>query len=166
VFGRGGEEALACAEAGIPFEVVPGVSAAIAAPAYAGIPVTHRGLASSVAVVTANLAGGRTPELARLAGDADTLVVLMAAGKVAELCRALVAAGRSPDEPAALVEWATTPRQRSVTATLADLPGLAAAAGIGAPSTLVVGSVVGLAPALEWFGSDASPAATLEAARS
>src|SRR5947207_13586176 len=151
VFGRGGEEALACAEAGIPFEVVPGVSAAIAAPAYAGIPVTHRGLASSMAVVTANLAGGGTPELARLAGAADTLVVLMAAGKMAELCRELVAAGRSPDEPAALVEWATTSRQRSITATLADLPALANAAGIRAPATLVVGSVVGLAPSLAWF---------------
>jgi uroporphyrin-III C-methyltransferase len=151
VFGRGGEEALACAEAGIPFEVVPGVSAAIAAPAYAGIPVTHRGLASSVAVVTANLAGGGTPELARLAGAADTLVVLMAAGKLEELRDALVEAGRSPQEPAALIERATSSLRRTITTTLAELPAVAAAAGIGAPATLVVGLVVELAPALAWF---------------
>jgi len=155
VFGRGGEEALACADAGVPFEVVPGVSSAFAAPAYAGIPVTHRGVASSVAVVTANLADGATPELARMAGAADTLVVLMAAGKLAELCRSLIEAGRPGNEEAAVIEWASTSRQRSVTSTLEDLPALAETAGIGAPATLVVGRVVGLARDLDWYGGGA-----------
>jgi uroporphyrin-III C-methyltransferase len=140
VFGRGGEEALACARAGVPFEVVPGVSSAIAAPAVAGIPVTHRGVASSFAVVTATLAGGEDNELCRAAGAADTLVVLMAAGRLERVCGSLVAAGRDPDEPAALVRWGTTLRQETVTGTLASLPRLAR--GLGPPATLVVGPVV------------------------
>jgi uroporphyrin-III C-methyltransferase len=145
VFGRGGEEALALVEAGIPFEVVPGVTSAFAAPAAAGIPVTHRGLGASVAVLTATLAGGGAADLERAAGAADTLVVLMAAGRLAEACAAFVRGGRDPGEPAALVQWGTTSRQRSVTGTLADLPDRAAAAGLGAPATLVVGRVVGVA---------------------
>jgi uroporphyrin-III C-methyltransferase len=155
VFGRGGEEALACAAAGVPFEVVPGVSAAVAAPAYAGIPVTHRGLASSVVVATATAAGGEAPDLAPLARAADTLVLLMAAGRLAAVCRALVEAGRDRGEPAAVVQWATTSRQRSVVATLATLPEAAAREGIGPPATLVVGRVVSLAGALAWFGEAA-----------
>jgi len=147
VFGRGGEEALALAAAGVPFEVVPGVTAAFAAPAAAGIPVTHRGLGASVAVLTATLAGGAAPDLAGAAGAADTLVVLMAAGRLAAVCEALVRGGRDPGEPAALVEWATTPRQRSVVATLSDLPRFAADEGLGAPATLVVGRVVDVARA-------------------
>jgi uroporphyrinogen III methyltransferase/synthase len=145
VFGRGGEEALALAEAGIPFEVVSGVTSAFAAPAAAGIPVTHRGLGASVAVLTATLAGGAAADLERAAGAADTLVVLMAAGRLAEACAAFVRGGRDPDEPAALVQWATTSRQRSVTGTLADLADRAAVAGLGAPATLIVGRVVGVA---------------------
>ncbi len=149
VFGRGGEEVLACARAGVPFEVVPGVSAATAAPAAAGIPLTHRGLARSFAVVTASGAGGEAVDLAPVARGADTLVVLMAAARLEETCRALVAAGRPPSEPAAVVSWATTPRQRTVLGTLEGLPALARAAGIHAPATLVVGEVVGVAAALE-----------------
>ena len=152
VFGRGGEEALACAAAGVPFEVVPGVSAAIAAPAYAGVPVTQRGMAASFAVVTASRAGGTNPDLARVATAVDTLVLLMAAGRLREVCAALTAAGRPGDDPALVVQWAATPRQRSVLATLATLPDLAAAEGIGAPATLVVGQVAGLAGQLRWFG--------------
>jgi siroheme synthase len=117
-------------------------------------------------VVTANLAEGATPELARLAGAADTLVVLMAAGKLEELCRALVDAGRQRHEEAAIVEWATTSRQRSVTSTLADLPAIAAAAEIGPPATLVVGPVVGLATTLDWFTGDPADAPVRELARS
>ena len=142
VFGRGGEEALACARAGVPFEVVPGVSSAVAASAAAGIPVTHRGVASSFAVVTATLAGGEDGDLRRAAGAADTLVVLMAAGRLERVCGSLIAAGRDPDEPAALVRWATTSHQESVTGTLASLPLLAR--GLGPPATLVVGPVVGI----------------------
>ena len=148
VFGRGGEEALACVRAGVPFEVVPGVSAALAAPAYAGVPLTHRELAASFAVVTASLAGGGATDLAAVAGAADTLVVLMAAERLEAVCQALLRAGRPAAQPAVVVQWAATDRQRSVRATLEDLPALAAAAGIGPPATLVVGEVAALADAL------------------
>ncbi|MFL5737880.1 MAG: uroporphyrinogen-III C-methyltransferase [Actinomycetota bacterium] len=159
VFGRGGEEALACAQAGVPFEVVPGVSSVTAVPAYAGIPLTHRGVASSFAAVTASTAPGREVDLQRVSSAVDTLVVLMAAGKLEEVCAALIAGGRSPDEPAAAIENGTTVDQRSIVATLADLPSRAAAEGIGAPATLVVGSVVDLAASISWFASLASAAA-------
>jgi uroporphyrin-III C-methyltransferase len=145
VFGRGGEEALACARAGVPFEVVPGVSSAIAAPAAAGIPVTHRGRATSFAVVTATLAGGTDNELGRVASAVDTVVVLMAAGRIERVCDAVIEAGRDPEEPAALVQWATTPRQRTLVGTLATLPARAQREGIEAPATLVIGPVVDLA---------------------
>jgi uroporphyrin-III C-methyltransferase len=154
VFGRGGEEALACARAEVAFEVVPGVSSAVAAPAFAGIPVTHRGLAASVAIVTASGSGGRAVELHRVATAVDTLVVLMAAGRLADVCSSLIEAGRPADEPAAIVQWATTAKQRAVTATLADLPEVAARAGIKAPATLVVGAVVNLSALLGWFEGD------------
>jgi uroporphyrin-III C-methyltransferase len=142
VFGRGGEEALACARAGVPCEVVPGVSSAIAAPAAAGIPVTHRGVARSFAVVTASTAHGDDADLGAVAASADTLVVLMAAGTLAATCRALIEAGRAPDTPAALVQWATTEDERRVLGTLGTLPGLALEAAMGPPATLVVGAVV------------------------
>jgi uroporphyrin-III C-methyltransferase len=157
VFGRGGEEALACAAAGVPFEVVPGVSAAVAAPAYAGIPVTHRGLAASFAVVTASLAGGATADLRRLARAADTLVVMMVAERLGEVCAALLDAGRPATEPAALIQWASTSAQRSVAATLGDLPALARGAGIGPPATLVVGQVAALAATLDWSTAGVAP---------
>ena len=150
VFGRGGEEALACVGAGVPFEIVPGVSSAIAAPAYAGIPVTQRGVAHSVAIVTASTAHGDEVDLARVATAVDTLVVLMAAGKLAEVAGALVAAGREATTPAALIQWAATPEQRSVIGTLAGLPELAAAASMGPPATLVVGEVAALGHELAW----------------
>ena len=148
VFGRGGEEQLACAEAGIPYEVIPGITSAVAAPAAAGIPVTHRGIARSFAVVTASTAGeAHEPDavdLSKVATATDTLVLLMAAGRLAETCAALIAAGRPADEPAALVMWATTPEERSVIGTLEDLPALAAAASMGPPATLIVGTVAAL----------------------
>ena len=148
VFGRGGEEMAACAAAGVPCEVVPGVSAAVAAPAATGIPLTHRGVARSFAVVTGSSAHDDEVDLSRVAG-ADTLVVLMAAGRLAQTCADLVAAGRPADEPAAIVQWAWTAEQRSVVATLTDLPILAEAASIGPPATLVVGSVAALAETLD-----------------
>jgi uroporphyrin-III C-methyltransferase len=148
VFGRGFEEAAACTAAGIPCEVVPGVSAAVAAPAAAGIPVTHRGTARSFAVVTGSTAHDDEVDLSKVAG-ADTLVVLMAAGRLAETCTELIAAGRPSDEPAAIVQWAWTPEQRSVVGTLADLPLLAEAASIGPPATLVVGPVAAFAETLD-----------------
>jgi uroporphyrinogen III methyltransferase/synthase len=145
VFGRGGEEALACAEAGVPFEVVPGVSSAFAAPAAAGIPLTHRGLARSVAIATASTAHGDGVDLSEVATATDTVVLLMAAGHLAETCAELIARGRSEGEPAAIVQWAWTPEQRSVVGTLGTLPALALAASIGPPATLVVGEVAALA---------------------
>jgi uroporphyrin-III C-methyltransferase/precorrin-2 dehydrogenase/sirohydrochlorin ferrochelatase len=154
VFGRGGEEALACAKAGVAFEVVPGVTSAIAAPALAGIPVTHRGMAQSFAVVTGSTAHGEEVDLARVASSTDTLVVLMAASKLSETCAELIAAGRPATEPAAIVQWAATPEQRAVVGTLEDLPALAAAVSIGPPATLVVGAVAALA-------SELSPTAML-----
>jgi len=146
VFGRGGEEALALAAAAVPFEVVPGVSAAVAAPAYAGVPLTHRGLATSVAVVSATLAGGAA-DLRRVATAVDTLVVLMVAERLGEVCAGLIAAGRPPDEPAAVVVSATTGGQRSLAGTLAELAGVE----VDPPATLVAGRVVALADTLAWF---------------
>jgi uroporphyrin-III C-methyltransferase len=159
VFGRGGEEALACARAGIPFEVVPGVSSAVAAPAFAGIPVTHRGVAQSFAVVTGSTAHGDEVDLARVATATDTLVVLMAAGKLEQTCTELVAAGRPADEPAAIVQWAATPEQRTVIGTLETLPDLAREARIGPPATLVVGAVAALGHELAWVRGEADPGA-------
>jgi siroheme synthase len=150
VFGRGGDEALACARAGVPFEVVPGVSSAVAAPAFAGIPVTHRGVAQSFAVVTGSTAHGDQVDLARVATATDTLVILMAAGKLKETCSELVAAGRPSDDPAAIVQWAATPEQCTVIGTLDTLPSLAHLARIGPPATLVVGAVAALGHELAW----------------
>jgi len=120
VFGRGGEELMACAEARVPVEIVPGVTSATAAPAAAGIPLTHRGLARSFAVVTASTAHAEdTVDLARMATATDTLVVLMASGKLAETCLTLIDAGRPPSTPAAIVQWAWTEDQRTITGSLA-----------------------------------------------
>src|SRR4051812_42692440 len=153
VFGRGGEEALACAQAGIPYEVVPGVSSVTAVPAYAGIPLTHRGVASSFAVVTASTAPGREVDLQGVSAAVDTLVVLMAAGKLEQVCAALIGAGRSPDEPAAVIERGTTVDQRSIVSTLSGLPSRAEAGQIEAPATLVTGEVVNIAESIAWFGT-------------
>ncbi len=157
MFGRGGEELLACADAGITCEVVPGVTSAVAAPALAGIPVTHRGVAQSFAVVTASTAHGDDVDIARVATAVDTLVVLMAASKLDAVCAELVAAGREPSEPAAIVQWAGTPEQRTVTGTLTELPARAAAASIGPPATLVVGDVVAVGPRLRRARRGSSP---------
>lgn len=143
VFGRGGEEMLACEDAGIPVEIVPGITSAVAAPAAAGIPLTHRATARSFAVVTGSTAHAEdTVDLSRMATATDTLVVLMAAGKLAETCATLIDAGRPGSTPAAVVQWAWTDDQRTVVGTLDDLATLAAAASIGPPATLVVGDVV------------------------
>jgi len=155
VFGRGGEEALALHAAGVPFEVVPGVTAGIAAPAHAGIPVTFRGRASAVALVTGHEDPGKTetavdwPALAAFPG---TLVFYMGVRQLPRIAERLVAGGRSPDQPAAIVQHGTLPQQRTVVATLATLPHAAAAAGIGAPAVTVVGDVAALHDeGLAWF---------------
>src|SRR5262249_17628773 len=147
VFGRGGEEAEALRAAGIPFEVVPGVTSAIAAPAAAGIPVTHRGVATAFTVVTGHEDPAKPAEQtdwAALAGTPGTLVVLMGMGGLAAIADALMAGGRPADEPAACVQWGATPRQRSVVATLGTIAERASDAGLGPPAVVVVGPVVEL----------------------
>jgi uroporphyrinogen III methyltransferase/synthase len=163
VFGRGGEEAMALAAAGIAYEVVPGVSAAVAVPAYAGIPVTHRGLAASVVVVTGHEAADPPPGHARvdwaaLATAADTLVILMGVGRLEGIATRLIAGGRGPQTPAAIVERGTTPAQRVVSGPLVDLPALAAAAGVRSPAVVVVGEVARLHAQLDWYAAAAAPA--------
>ena len=160
VFGRGGEEAEALAAAGIAFEVIPGVTSAVAAPAYAGIPVTHRGLASSFAVVTGHedpetKADDASIDWPKLATGVDTLVFLMGVGRLAEICARLIEHGRAASTPVAVVEWGTLPRQRTVAGTLATIAAAVAAAGIGSPAVTVVGEVARLRDDLRWF--DARP---------
>ncbi len=152
VFGRGGEEAEACRRAGIPFRVVPGVTSGSAVPACAGIPVTHRGLASAVAFVTGHedrgKAGGAVDweALARFPG---TLVFFMAMRALPSISRNLVAGGMAPSTPAAAIRWGSLPEQETVTGTLAGLP--ARAAALGTPALIVVGNVVRLRRSLAWF---------------
>lgn len=148
LFGRGGEEAEALADAGIPFEVVPGVASMLGLAAYAGIPLTHREHSSSVTVVT-----GHEPERIDWSrtGQADTLVLLMALTNLPQIAHRLIAAGRSPETPAAAVRWATRPNQETLTGTLSTLPGLVAAQGMKPPATVIVGEVVALYPKLNWF---------------
>jgi len=154
IFGRGGEEAEVLAAAGIEFEIVPGVTSAIAAPAYAGIPLTHRRFTSSVAFIT----GHEDPAKKDSAIDWDclargigTLVFLMGVRNLPHIVTKLTEAGKPPDTPAALVRWGTTSRQQTVTGTLANIVEQARKAGIKAPAVIVVGRVVGLRPALRWF---------------
>jgi uroporphyrin-III C-methyltransferase len=143
VFGRVAEEAEALRTAGVPFEVVPGVSSALAVPAAAGIPVTHRGRAQSVAIVAGHCAAGDQEPVSAVA-HADTIVVLMGARRLREITAALVAAGRSPHTPAAFVRDGTGPRQCTVTASLGTLAAAVERAGLGAPAVVVVGEVVRL----------------------
>ena len=149
VFGRGGEEAEACALSGIRFEVVPGISSAIAAPAYAGIPVTHREVARSFAVLTGNVKEGDA-HYQRLSGI-DTLVLLMGVRNLDTIAAELVAAGRSPQTPAATIQWGSTPQQRTVTGTLSTIADEVRRAGLEAPAVTVVGEVVRLRERLRWF---------------
>jgi uroporphyrin-III C-methyltransferase/precorrin-2 dehydrogenase/sirohydrochlorin ferrochelatase len=147
VLGRGGEEGLALAAAGIPFEVVPGLSSAIAGPALAGIPVTHRGLAAGFVVVSGHAPEAWRPALLGLAPACITVVVLMGLRQRAAIAADLIERGWSPDLPAAIVLAAGTPRQSTWTGTLAAL-GAAPLADPDAPGILVIGEVVTLAPAL------------------
>ncbi|MBM4436313.1 MAG: uroporphyrinogen-III C-methyltransferase [Actinobacteria bacterium] len=147
VFGRGGEEALAAADAGVPCEVVPGVTSAIAAPASAGIPVTHRGVAAAVTIVTGHEDPAKAePQVdwaacARLPG---TLVIMMGVGTLAATAAALVAGGRDLNEPVAVIERGTMPAQRWVRGTLASIVEAVRREGIGNPAVVVVGPVVGV----------------------
>jgi uroporphyrinogen III methyltransferase/synthase len=154
VLGRGSEEAQACRDADVPFEVVPGITSAIAGPAYAGVPVTHRGVAPAFAVVTGHEDPSRDATqvdydgLARFPG---TLVLLMGVGRLGVIAAALQAAGRAASTPVAVVQWASTPRQRTVVATLATIEHSVAGAGITSPAVIVVGDVAALHHQLAWF---------------
>ena len=146
VFGRGGEEWLACGAAGVPVTVVPGLSSALAGPAAAGIPLTHRGLAADFTVVSGHLDPGRPMsegiDWPGLAAHAGTLVILMAMDRLKLIASELIQHGRSPDTPAAVVHRATLPEQRVVRARLAELSDAADREGIGAPAVVVIGDVV------------------------
>ena len=154
VFGRGGEEGEALRAAGVEFEVVPGVTAGVAATAYAGIPVTHRDDASAVAFVT----GHEDPEKAETALDWDalaafpgTLVFYMGVKRLGENAASLIAAGRDPGQPAAAIERGTWPGQRTVTATLGEIAATVEREGIGAPALIVIGDVAARLEALAWL---------------
>lgn len=152
VFGRGAEEALALAEAGIPFEVVPGITSAQGMASYAGIPLTQRGVASSVVFATGHCRdGGEEPDWAALARPNQTVVIYMGLARLDTICRELMAHGLPASTPAALVEQATTPRQRVVEGALGGLPALAAQHRVAAPALVVVGAVVRLHAELGWF---------------
>jgi uroporphyrin-III C-methyltransferase / precorrin-2 dehydrogenase / sirohydrochlorin ferrochelatase len=147
VFGRGGEEALACVRAGVPFQVVPGVTSAVAVPAYAGIPVTHRGLTQDFAVVSAHLDPshpGATVDWDALANGPGTLVLLMAVSHLDSVAAELVKRGRNAATPVAVICDGTMPGQRVLTSTLADVAGDAERAGIRPPAVVVIGEVVRL----------------------
>ena len=156
VFGRGGEEAETLAEAGVRFQVVPGITAALGASAYAGVPLTHRDHAQAVTFVTGHLKDGSMDlDFVGLARPHQTVVIYMGLHGLPALCERLIAHGRAADTPAAVVQQATTPRQRVVTGTLATLPALVAEAGLQAPTLIIVGEVVGLQSKLAWFGAQA-----------
>jgi uroporphyrinogen III methyltransferase / synthase len=157
VFGRGGEEAEALRAAGVPFEVVPGVTAGVAAPAYAGIPVTHRGAASAVAFVTGHedpaKPGGSAVDWGALAKFPGTLVFYMGVRQLESIASRLVACGRAASEPAAVVERGTLSDQRIVVGTLGTIAAVAASESVRAPSLIVVGEVVSLHERLAWFSA-------------
>ena len=154
VFGRGGEETEALAGAGVPFEVIPGVTSAVAAPAYAGIPLTHRDHASSFTVVSGSNSetGDRSsPDWAALAKTPGTLVILMGWRSLPDIARSLIKNGKSRDTPAAVVSWGSEPWQKTVIGTLESIADSAKAQGLAAPATIVIGEVVGLGNRLNWF---------------
>ena len=156
VFGRGGEEALALSEANIPFEVIPGVSSAIAVPAYAGIPVTHRNHTSAVTIITGHekeQAQAPTLDWEALAKIGGTLVILMGVKELPAITRRLLAGGLAPDTPAAAIQEGTTPQQRVVNGTLATIATQALEERITSPAIVVVGTVVSLSNALSWYES-------------
>jgi len=155
VFGRGGEEAQYLAEVGIPFEVVPGVTAGFAAAAYAGIPVTHREYTTSVTLVTGHAKGGNNNQphvnWQNLAPGDGTLVFYMGLSRIETICSELMAHGRSGDTPVAIISCATTDRQLTVTTTLERAPRQVEAMNIPTPAVIIVGEVVALRDTLSWF---------------
>ena len=155
VFGRGGEEAQALVAADIPFRLIPGISAGVGGLGYAGIPATHRDVNHAVTFVTGHLAGKGQAELldwASIAKASPVIVIYMAMSRLAVIAELLMQAGRSADEPVAIVTHATTPRQRIATGRLAEAAKLAEQHNLEPPSIIVIGEVVNLAETLNWFG--------------
>ena len=148
IFGRGGEEAEALADSGVPFEIVPGVSSALGAAAYAGIPLTHRSKTSAVTFVTGHAA--ESIDWAAM-GKADTLVLFMGLTSFADVAGRLIAAGRSPSTPAAAIRWATRPDQQTLTGTIGDLAERIQEVGLKPPALVIVGDVVRLRSNIDWF---------------
>jgi uroporphyrin-III C-methyltransferase/precorrin-2 dehydrogenase/sirohydrochlorin ferrochelatase/uroporphyrin-III C-methyltransferase len=155
VFGRGSEEAEVLAHQGIPFEVVPGISSASGCTAYAGIPLTHRGLAQGVRLLPGHTKDGKPLDYdwSKLADPECTLVIYMGLGNLDHIADELMTAGLPSDTPAAAVENGTTPRQRRVLGTLGSLPRKTVEAGMKAPTLIIIGRVVELAETLDWFGN-------------
>jgi len=156
VFGRGGEEALALAAANVPFRIVPGITAGIGGLAYAGIPVTHRDIASAVTFVTGHERGGAVPEgldWAAIAQGSPVIVLYMGLNHLARIAARLIAAGRPPGEPVAIVSKATTQAQRVLVSSLEEAAAHAAAARIEGPTIIVIGEVVRLRATLDWLGA-------------
>ncbi len=154
VFGRGGEEATALVEAGVPFEVVPGITSAFSVPAYAGIPVTDRRLSSSVAIVTGHRARDREVNQADwegLARSAETLIVLMGTSWIEEIVTRVIAGGRAADTPSAVIASGATSAQQVVTAPLEELPARVREAGLAAPTVIVIGEVARFRESLAWY---------------
>ncbi len=150
VFGRGGEEALYLRENNLPFEIIPGVTSAIAVPAYAGIPVTHRGIATSFAVITGHEDPNKpesTINWEKIATAVDTLIFLMGVANLPQIVEKLIEHGRNPDTPTALIRWGTKPAQEVIVTTLAEAPN----AKILPPAIFVVGEVVNLREQLKWL---------------
>jgi uroporphyrin-III C-methyltransferase len=148
IFGRGGEEAIALREAGIAFEIVPGISSGLAAPAAAGIPVTHRGLAGAVTFVSAHGAGGVAADWRALAKSRGTLVIFMGVQGLEQIADGLAAGGMARDMPVAAIERATWSDQRVLRADLSTIAGIARAQSLRSPAILVVGRTVALAEAI------------------
>ncbi|UCH19928.1 MAG: uroporphyrinogen-III C-methyltransferase [Deltaproteobacteria bacterium] len=154
IFGRGGEEAEVLFNKGIPFEIVPGITSAIAAPAYAGIPLTHRAFTSTVAFVTGHEDPDKTEsniDWASISKGIGTLVFLMGVKNLSNIVGQLLQHGKPPDTPVALVRWGTTPRQITISGTLDTIVAKVKKAGLKAPAIVVVGDVVNLRPILRWY---------------
>lgn len=160
VFGRGGEEAEVLASHGLRFEIVPGISAGIAAPAYAGIPVTHRDYASSFAIVTAHGRESKGTDNIRwdvLANGIDTIAFYMGIGNLHHICSQLMKHGRLSATPVAIIEWGTTKQQRTITGTLETIEEIASKENITHPSIVLVGEVVCLREKIKWFEEQGIP---------
>ncbi|MBI3592544.1 MAG: uroporphyrinogen-III C-methyltransferase, partial [Nitrospirae bacterium] len=154
IFGRGGEEAEVLVKEGIGFEIVPGISSSIAAPAYAGIPLTHRKYSSSFAVITGNediTKSESTIKWPKLASSFDTLVFLMGIKNIGAITSRLIEHGKAPDTPVAVVRWGTRPDQKTVVSSLRDIAGLVKEEHITPPAVMVVGNVVRLRDTLKWY---------------